>query len=171
MDFSKILNTHLESNQGLKKNSFSKANKRFQNFLDILNDSIDNYLNDYRGEFSNFVFDPMITEFQGILNKYYKNKIESFENFEDQIKELNMLLDGNENNESNNTIKLMIDNLLIEKKNVEDEILVEHENMTENFIETQSKKDFLSKNENISKMNNTFKSKIQQLIINNEIKN
>lgn len=152
-----------------KKKSVTKINKKFTNFLSTLNEIIEEYQVEYQHAFSSIIFSPMIVKYKELLNSYYKKKIDTFESFEDQIKELTMLIDGNENNESNNTIKLMIENLNIEKNKTDHDIQMEHDNEIQEFLLEESGKDQeILKNPFWKKINNVLKSKIQNLIINNE---
>lgn len=154
-----------------KKSSIGRTNKKFINFVTTLNEAIEQYQNDFLLCYGNVVFTSLVSKFKERLNTFYKKKIENFENYEDQVKELNMLLDGNENNEANNTINLMIENLLIEKSKIDDELLLEHENKIQEFIQEESNIDYYSSNEKFSRINNQIKAKIQEIVINNEISN
>lgn len=144
--------------------------KKFLNFLTTLNELVENYQQEYHTTFGNVVFTPLIGKFKEKLDKNFRKKIENFESYEDQIKELNMMLDGNENNEANNTINLMIENLLIEKNKNDYDLQMEHENDIQDFLTAESQIDNLTQNEHFSTINGELKEKVLKLVLNQEIK-
>lgn len=138
--------------------------------MNNLNEALECYQNEYHNVFSNMEFNQLITKFKEKMDIYYKKRVENFDSYEDHIKELNMMLDGNENNESNNTVNLMIENLLIEKKKIEYDLLMEYENEVQEFIQIESQNNILKGNEYIEKMKTQLKLKLQELVMNHEVK-
>jgi len=155
----------------MKRSSVMKVNKKFTQFVNSLNETIEQYQNDFLTCYGTDVFSTIVAKYREKLNTFYQKKIENFENFEDQIKELNMLLDGNEANEANNTINLMIENLIIEKNQIEDEMQAKHEKEIQELIEEESKKNYIQNNEKFIKLHNALKSNVQEIVINNEKNN
>lgn len=153
-----------------RKSSIGRVNKRFTNFLNSLNDIVEQYQTEYHNGFSNIVFSELINKYKEKLQSYYDRKKENFSSYEDQIKELNMMLDGNDANDANNTINLMIENLLIEKNKIDYDLRLEYENDIQNMLSDESQNDLLKKSDYLQKLGFDFKGKIQELVDNNEAK-
>lgn len=162
-------NTSLEySTPNRRLSTGLKVNKKFTSFLTSLTEIIEKFQTDYHSAFGNLIFTPFCNKFLMKLEEHYDKKINNFEYYEDQIKELNMMLDGNDNNESNNTLSLMIENLYIEKNKIDYDLQMEQDNEMQDYFTEQSKEDLISKGDFFKKINSELILKINELLVNND---
>lgn len=150
--------------KGKKGRRFSKNNK-YSDFLNNINKIIEGYQEEFTKGMGKHVFTPLASKLVDKVKEYYQKKVENFDSYEDQIKELNMMIDGNDN-EANDTINLMIKNLLIDKNSNEDQIKKELENNLEKLVNEEKDKfsnKFFEGSEYFDQINKELKNKIQNL--------
>lgn len=133
-----------------------------------LNNILENFQTEYINIFCTITFSKLCNCIIEECNTYYRKSVENFISFEDQIKELEMMLDGNENNEANNTLKLMIDNLINEKKKIEIDLKFEFDEKVKSVMQSFSIDNTLEESSYYKNLMALIKSKFLDILSSNE---
>lgn len=133
-----------------------------------LNNILENFQTEYINIFCTITFSKLCNCIIEECNAYYRKSVENFISFEDQIKELEMMLDGNENNEANNTLKLMIDNLINEKKKIEIDLKFEFDEKVKTVMQSFSIDNTLEESSYYKNLMALIKSKFLDILSSNE---
>lgn len=113
------------------------------------------------------IYSDLVSDYISIIKSYFQRKILMFESYEDQINELKIL--SNEvDTESSFTLRLMIENLLVEKENDERRVGMECENeaicLVEAHVLESSSKIFDIKMKNESNLIEEFERIVFEIV-------
>ena len=90
-------------------------NKKISTFCNDIKFIIENYINDFNQHLSKNVITKIIKKFEDIWDEMFKKYGEIYENYEKEIKEIN--IDETQNKEKIEELNNLIDNINIEKEN------------------------------------------------------
>lgn len=147
----------------------SKVNEKYAIMIANLNDILEIFQNEYINIFCSLSFSKLSNELIEECNSFYRKSVDNFTGFEDQIKELEMMMDGNENNEYNNTLALMIENLMKEKKNNEFNLKLEYDEKIKNLINKFSIDCNIEDSEYFKNLLALMRSKFLDLLVSNDL--
>ncbi len=124
-----------------------KETNKFKDYMSYINNKLDNYLNFFNKIYSTDV-SLICKDLIELYRDNYMRKIKIFDFFEDQIKELNIMIDGVDS-DSNFTINLMINNLLIDKNKEEINLNLEMENSFYLILQKHIDSNIINSNEQL----------------------